>query len=55
MNKAKVLLIDDNEAFLELFLSLPETNCFDIVPLTSAKQAVETLNREPVDLIITDA
>ena len=54
MNKPKVLLVDDNEAFLELFLSLPEANTFDIVPLTSAKKAVEALNGEPVDLIISD-
>ena len=54
MNKPKVLLIDDNEAFLELFLSLPESNNFDIVPLTSAKKAIKTLKGEPVDLIISD-
>jgi two-component system response regulator AtoC len=54
MNKPKVLLVDDNEAFLELFLSLPEANTFDIVPLTSAKKAVQALNGEPVDLIISD-
>jgi DNA-binding NtrC family response regulator len=54
MNKPRILLVDDNEAFLELFLSLPEANSFDIVPLTSAKKAVETLNGEPVDLIISD-
>ena len=47
-------MVDDNEAFLELFLSLPESNSFEIVPLTSAKKAVEALNGEPVDLIISD-
>ena len=54
MNKPRILLIDDNEAFLEIFLSLPESNSFDIVPLTSAKKAVEALSGEPVDLIISD-
>jgi len=54
MNKPRILLVDDNEAFLELFLSLPESNSFEIVPLTSAKKAVEALNGEPVDLIISD-
>ncbi len=54
MNKPRILLIDDNEAFLELFLSLPETASFDIVPLTSAQKAVDVLNKEPVDLIISD-
>ena len=54
MNKPRILLIDDNEAFLELFLSLLEANSFDIVPLISAKKAIKTLNGEPVDLIISD-
>ena len=54
MNKPKVLLVDDNEAFLELFLSLPDANSLDIVPLISAKKAVEAMNEEPVDLIISD-
>jgi DNA-binding NtrC family response regulator len=54
MNKRKILLIDDNEAFLELFLSLPEATSFDIVPLTSAKKALDILNKESVDLIIAD-
>ncbi len=47
-------MVDDNEAFLELFLSLPESNSFEIVPLTSANKAVEALNGEPADLIISD-
>ncbi|MBW2020798.1 MAG: sigma-54-dependent Fis family transcriptional regulator [Deltaproteobacteria bacterium] len=54
MSKPKILLIDDNEAFLELFLSLEGAQGFDIVPLTSAKKALEVLNKEPVDLIISD-
>jgi two-component system response regulator AtoC len=54
MNKPKILLVDDNEAFLELFLSLPEAKDFDIVPLTSAKNALELLNKEPADLIVSD-
>jgi len=54
MNKPKILLIDDNETFLQLFLSLPEANRFDMVPLTTAKKAIEILNRDPVDLIISD-
>lgn len=54
MNKPKILLIDDNEAFLELFVSLDEAQGFDVVPLTSAKEALEILNKEMVDLIISD-
>lgn len=54
MNKPKILLIDDNEAFLELFLSINGAQCLDMVPLTSAKKALEVLIKEPVDLIISD-
>jgi two-component system response regulator AtoC len=52
--KPRILLIDDNETFLELFLALPEINDFEIVPLTSAEIALEILNTEIVDLIISD-
>ena len=54
MSNLKVLLIDDDEAFLRLFLSLREAEESDIIPLTSAQKALEILDREPVDLIISD-
>ncbi|MCK4389904.1 MAG: sigma-54-dependent Fis family transcriptional regulator [Desulfobacterales bacterium] len=54
MNKPKILLIDDNEAFLELLLSLSRTQGLDMVPLTSAKKTLDVLNKEPADLIISD-
>jgi DNA-binding NtrC family response regulator len=47
-------LIDDNEAFLKLFLALPEANDFEITTLTSAAKALEILNMESADLIISD-
>ena len=54
MKKPKILLVDDNEAFLELFISLPEAKNFDIIALTSALDALVKLGQVPVDLIITD-
>jgi len=54
MNKPRILLIDDNEAFLKLFMALPETDDFEIAPLTSAEKALEILSMESVDLIISD-
>jgi len=54
MKKPKILIIDDNEAFLELFLCLPQTGEFHITPATSAKHAVEILSNESFDLIISD-
>jgi DNA-binding NtrC family response regulator len=55
MKKPKILLVDDNEAFLGLFLSHPDTENFDIVTSNSAKNALDFLNDEPADLMITDA
>lgn len=54
VNKPKILLIDDDEAFLSLFVAPSEAEDLDMVPLTSAKEALEVLNRELVDLIISD-
>jgi DNA-binding NtrC family response regulator len=54
MKEPKILLVDDNAAFLELFLSLADAEKFDIVTSNSAKAALDFLNDEPVDLLITD-
>ena len=54
MKKPKILIVDDNEAFLELFLCLPQTDEFHITPATSAKHALKILSNESFDLIISD-
>jgi two-component system NtrC family response regulator len=54
MKKPKILIVDDNEAFLELFLCLPQTDEFHITPATSAKHAIKILSSESIDLIISD-
>jgi two-component system response regulator AtoC len=54
MKKPGILLVDDNEAFLDIFLSTDGARGFDIVPLTSAKKALEILSKDPVDLVISD-
>lgn len=54
MNKYRILLIDDNEAFLGLVLSLSEAESYDIVPLTSAEAGLGYMEKEPVDLVISD-
>ena len=47
-------MVDDNEAFLELFLSLSDIENLDITPFNSAENALDFLNEAPIDLIITD-
>ncbi len=54
IKKSKILLVDDNEVFLELFLSLSDAENFDITTSNSAKNALDFLNNEQVDLIISD-
>jgi len=54
MAKSKILLVDDNENFIDLFLCLPEAGAYDIFPFTSARAALDFLQKSPVDLIISD-
>ena len=54
MKKPKILMIDDNEIFLELFLCQPEAQEFEIITFTSAEKALEFLGREFADLIVSD-
>ena len=54
MEKPKILLVDDNESFVELFMCLPETEAYDIFPFTSAGAALDFLKKSTVDLILSD-
>ena len=54
MEKPKLLLIDNNENFLELFQYLPQAEQFKIVPFSSAEAALEYLRRQPVDVVVSD-
>lgn len=54
MAKSKILVIDDNEIFLDLFLSLSKVELYDIIPATSAEKALDMLSETPADLIVSD-
>ncbi len=54
MEKPRILLIDNNENFLELFCCLPEAEHFDIRTFTSASTALDHLRKETVELVISD-
>lgn len=47
-------MIDDNETFIELFLCQPETEIYAIEPFTSAFRALDYLENESADLVISD-
>ncbi len=50
----EILLIDDDEAFLDLLTPLAAAKDLHMVPVSSPKKALEILNEAPVDLIISD-
>ena len=50
----KILLVDDNESFLALFLTLPEADDYHIETQISGEAALEFLKTHRVDLIISD-
>ena len=54
MKKSRILVVDDNKVFLELFGYQPEAQEFEIVTFTSAKSALEFLEKEFADLVISD-
>jgi DNA-binding NtrC family response regulator len=54
MNKPRILLVDDDEAFLELFVPLASTHNVEVTPLKSPKKVFNIIGKEPIDLIITD-
>ena len=54
MEKPKIVLVDDNESFLDLFCMLPEAGDYEILPFGSAEKALDLLKRKTVDLVVSD-
>lgn len=54
MKKPRIFVVDDNAAFTDMFLSLPEAKEFEIKTFDSAQKALDELGRMPADLIISD-
>jgi DNA-binding NtrC family response regulator len=47
-------LVDDDEAFLELFSLMAGAQDLHIIPSASANKALEILNEEPIDVVVSD-
>ncbi|MCK5075597.1 MAG: response regulator, partial [Calditrichia bacterium] len=54
MKKYKILLLDDDEIFVEIFISLNEREEYQFIPFFNPGKALDFLEREEVDLIISD-
>ena len=54
MNKPTLFLVDDNDAFLDLFASLPEVRELELKTFDCPQKALDALAVDPPDLIITD-
>ena len=54
MFSSKILIVDDNASFLELFRTLPGADQFNLMFSSTAEEAWNILRSEAVDLIICD-
>ncbi len=49
-----ILLVDDDENFLEVYRKILELNNYDVVCATNGKEALEILNNKKISVMITD-
>jgi DNA-binding NtrC family response regulator len=54
MDKPKLLIVDDNEAFTSLFQILPEAKGYDIIAVHAAEKALEVLATRSFDIVVSD-
>lgn len=54
MKKPKILFIDDDKNFLELFAPLFEMQEMDVIPVASAQEALEVLASNAIEVIVSD-
>ena len=52
--KRRLLLVDDDEVFLRPLHRTLELKGYEVLPVQSAEEALETLKSEDVDLVLTD-
>ena len=52
--KRRLLLVDDDEVFLRPLYRTLELKGYEVVPVQSAEEALDTLKSEDVDLVLTD-
>jgi len=53
-NEKNILLVDDEKILLKITTRILENAGFNVFGFDSAEKAIETLNEENIDLIITD-
>ncbi len=50
----RVLLVDDDESFLELFAPQFAAHDLEVLPVSSPRHALDLLDQEPIDLLVSD-
>jgi len=50
----RVLLVDDDESFLELFAPQFAAHDLEVLPVSSPRRALDLLDQEPFDLLVSD-
>lgn len=51
----RVVVVDDDNDLLDLLLQVFESDGFRVIPCRTLQDAIAALEREPVDLVVTDA
>lgn len=54
MNPIKILVVDDDKILCEIFLTLLQIHGFEAKSVINGETAIETLDRECFDAVITD-
>jgi two-component system OmpR family response regulator len=50
----RILVVDDASELLEIYQELLGTNGYEVIQAESGDEAIQTLSKTPVDVIITD-
>ena len=52
--KRRLLLVEDDEVFLRPLLRTLELKGYEVLPVPSGEEALETIKAEDVDVVLTD-
>ena len=52
--KRRLLLVEDDEVFMRPLLRTLELKGYEVLPVTSGEEALESIKAEDVDVVLTD-
>ncbi len=54
MSKAKIMIVDDEELILRAYKKELSGSGYDVIDITSGKEAIEIVKQEKIDIILVD-